>query len=221
MVKDKNREELISDNLRLVHHLCRRFAGRGIEYDDLYGAGCVGLIKAADAFEPERGFCFSTYAVPVVLGEIRRLFRDGGSIKVSRSIKELSLKIAKEKARLEHNLSREPTVGEIAAALGVSAEEVAEAQEAAQPAVSLTAVSDEGGSIDVPVAPDRGIDDKIMLDTAISKLSPFEQSLVRLRFFEQLTQSETAARLSTTQVAVSRAEKKILAKLRTLIGSPL
>ena len=220
MVKNADREELIEDNLRLVHHLCRRFAGRGIEYEDLFGAGCVGLVKAADAFDSGLGFQFSTYAVPVVLGEIRRLFRDGGSVKVSRGVKELSLKISRVKTELEYNLSREPTVCEIAGALGVSPEDVALAQNAAQPAISLTSVSDDGAAdTDVPVAPDKNVDDRIVLDCAIEKLTPFEQSLVRMRYFEQLTQNETAARLCITQVAVSRAEKKILAKLRAIIGS--
>ena len=94
MLKENiSRESFIEENLRLVHSLCHRFKGRGIEYDDLFQAGCVGLVKAADAFDEDRGLCFSTYAVPVILGEIRRLFRDGGPVKVSRSLKELSLKI--------------------------------------------------------------------------------------------------------------------------------
>ena len=87
-----NKEELVNNNLMLVHSCCKRFKGRGVEYDDLYGAGCLGLVKAANAFKAELGFCFSTYAVPVILGEIKRLFRDGGAIKVSRSLKELSLR---------------------------------------------------------------------------------------------------------------------------------
>ena len=96
---DKIREEFINDNLGLVHSICKRFIGRGIEYDDLYQAGCIGLIKATDAFDQSKGFMFSTYAVPVIMGEIRRLFRDGGTVKVSRSIKELYLKITKEKQK--------------------------------------------------------------------------------------------------------------------------
>ena len=135
MVKEDRREQIVSENLRLVNHLCKRFTGRGIEYDDLYQAGCVGLVKAADAFDENLGFRFSTYAVPVILGEIRRLFRDGGSVKVSRSLKELYLKITKEKQKLEYKLNREPTVSEIACALRVSAEEVTEAISASVPAL--------------------------------------------------------------------------------------
>ena len=156
MVKSNKREEFIRDNLRLVNHLCKRFTGRGIEYDDLYQAGCVGLIKAADAFDENLGFQFSTYAVPVILGEVRRLFRDGGSIKVSRSIKELALKILKEKPKLENKLNREPTVSEIAVALGVSADDVNEALSASVPAVSLTVFNEDGDNqADIPVVSDE------------------------------------------------------------------
>lgn len=220
MVKDKQREVFISENLRLVNHLCKRFTGRGIEYDDLYGAGCVGLVKAADAFDENLGFQFSTYAVPVILGEIRRLFRDGGSVKVSRSVKELSLKITNEKQKLEYKLSREPTVSEIANALGISVEDVTEAVSAVQPTVSLTAVSEEGEcQSDIPtVSEERELENRLLIDSAISKLETFEQEIIKFRYFCGLTQQETAQKLSMTQVAVSRAEKKILSKLRTIIG---
>ena len=127
MVDTRTRDSFIESNLPLVHSLCKRFVGRGIEYDDLYQAGCIGLIKAADGFDESRGLCFSTYAVPVILGEIRRMFRDGGSVKVSRSLKELSLKISRVKPLLELKLSREPTVGELAAELCVTPEEITEA----------------------------------------------------------------------------------------------
>lgn len=221
MVKDEKREEFIADNLRLVNHLAKRFTGRGIEYEDLYQAGCVGLVKAARAFDKEKGFQFSTYAVPVILGEMRRLFRDGGSVKVSRSVKELALKIAGKKAELSNALSREPKISEIAAALGVTAEDVAEAMNATQSALSLTEVHDDGErQADVPVVFEQyDNDNRILIDTAISKLELREQTIIKLRYFEALTQSETAKRLSMTQVAVSRAERKILLKLRAIIGS--
>lgn len=221
MVKDKKREEFITENLRLVSHLCRRFAGRGIEYDDLYGAGCLGLVKAADAFDEERGFKFSTYAVPVILGEIKRLFRDGGSVKVSRSVKELFLKVTREKALLESKLGREPTVSQIAGALNVSPEDVAQAIDAVRPAVSLTAVSEEGDrQSDLPaVSKQDELENRILLDCAISKLSPEDRTIIKLRYFEQLTQIETAKRLGVSQVSISRREKKILLKLRLIIDS--
>lgn len=219
MVEDKCREEFIKENLPLVNHLCKRFTGRGIEYDDLYGAGCVGLVKAADNYDKTLGFQFSTYAVPVILGEIRRLFRDGGSIKVSRSLKELSLRIAKEKSQLENKLGVEPTVSEIASAVAAPIDEVIEALNSSQPTVSLTAISEDGEKqTDVPfISEESVLDDKLLIDSAISKLPPYEQAVIKLRFFEQLTQSETAKRLGTTQVGISRAEKRILLKLRNII----
>lgn len=221
MVDTLTRDQFIESNLPLVHSLCKRFIGRGIEYDDLYQAGCVGLIKAADGFDETRGLCFSTYAVPVILGEIRRLFRDGGSVKVSRSLKELSLKLTRVKSQLELKLSREPTVSELAAELGVTPEEVTEAQSAALPTVSLTYESDDGVcEADVAVAgPEDLLTNKLLLQRAFKHLDDTEQQIIRCRYFEYLTQNETAARLGMSQVQISRAEKKILLKLRSAIGS--
>lgn len=221
MVDALTRDSFIESNLPLVHSLCKRFIGRGIEYDDLYQAGCVGLIKAADGFDESRGLCFSTYAVPVILGEIRRMFRDGGSVKVSRSLKELSLKITRIKAQLELKLSREPTVSELASELGVTPEEVTEAQSAALPTVSLTYESDDGVcEADVAVAgPEDLLTNKLLLQHAFKNLDNAEQQIINCRYFEYLTQNETAERLGLSQVQVSRAEKKILLKLRAAIGS--
>ena len=221
MVDTISRDQFIESNLPLVHSLCKRFTGRGIEYDDLYQAGCLGLVKAADGFDHTRGLCFSTYAVPVILGEIRRLFRDGGSVKVSRSLKELSLKVTRTKASLELKLSREPTVGELAAALGVSPEDITEAISASQATVSLTYEGDDGVcETDIPVAgPEDLLSDKLLLERAFKCLDTTEQQIIKCRYFECLTQNETAARLGMSQVQVSRAEKKILLKLRTAIGS--
>ena len=221
MVKEERREEFIVNNLRLVNHLCKRFIGRGVEYDDLYQAGCVGLVKAADSFDESLGYQFSTYAVPVILGEIKRLFRDGGSVKVSRSVKELSLKIAATKSALEYKLSREPRISEIAAHLGISPEEVVEAQNAVQPPVSLTAVCEDGDrQTDIPFVCEEGsVDNRVLVFSAMSKLDENEREIIKLRYFDSLTQSEAAKRLSMTQVGVSRAEKKILMKLRGIIGT--
>lgn len=221
MVDALTRDGFIESNLPLVHSLCKRFIGRGIEYDDLYQAGCVGLIKAADGFDESRGLCFSTYAVPVILGEIRRMFRDGGSVKVSRSLKELSLKITRIKAQLELKLSREPTVSELASELGVTPEEITEAQSAALPTVSLTYESDDGVcEADVAVAgPEDLLTNKLLLQHAFKNLDNAEQQIINCRYFEYLTQNETAERLGLSQVQVSRAEKKILLKLRAAIGS--
>ena len=217
MVKSKDRDIFIEENLGLVHSICKRFSGRGIEYDDLYQAGCIGLIKATDAFDEDRGLMFSTYAVPVIMGEVRRLFRDGGAVKVSRSVKELSFHINKEKERLEQKLNREPTVCEIANALSVSAEEITEALCASQPTVSLTYEDEDGSGVaDIPTASvEEEITDRLCIDEAFKILSEEEQRIMKYRYFAQLTQSKTAELLNMSQVQVSRAEKKILLKLRT------
>lgn len=221
MVDTISRDQFIESNLPLVHSLCKRFTGRGIEYDDLYQAGCLGLVKAVDGFDESRGLCFSTYAVPVVLGEIKRLFRDGGSVKVSRGLKELSLKVTRLKSSLEMQLSREPTIGELAAGLGVTPEDITEAISAAQPTVSLTYDSEDGTrDTDIPVAgPEELLSDKLLIERAFKYLDQKEQQIIKCRYFEFLTQSETAQKLDMSQVQVSRAEKKILIKLREAIGS--
>lgn len=220
MLKEiKDRDLFIENNLGLVRSLCTRFAGRGIEYDDLYQAGCIGLIKATDAFDTERGLCFSTYAVPVIMGEMRRLFRDGGAVKVSRSVKELGMKISRERQALEQKLCREPTVGELAAILGVTPEDVTEAICASQPTVSLTYEDDDGVSeTELPViSAEDEISDRLLIDSALEKLNNEEKQLVIYRYYNSLTQSKTAEKMSMTQVQVSRAEKKILEKLRGII----
>lgn len=220
MLKEKKeRDRFIETNLGLVHSLCKRFSGRGIEYDDLYQAGCIGLIKAADAFDESRGLCFSTYAVPVIMGEIRRLFRDGGAVKVSRSVKELGMKINREKQFLEQKLCREPTISEISRSLGVNAEEITEAMCATQPTVSLTYEAEDGVSeTDLPtVSTEDEISDRLLLDSALEKLDETEKRIVVYRYYQSLTQSKTAELMSMTQVQVSRAEKKILLKLRGIL----
>lgn len=221
MVDASSRDSFIESNLPLVHSLCKRFIGRGIEYDDLFQAGCVGLIKAADGFEADRGLCFSTYAVPVILGEIRRMFRDGGSVKISRSLKELSLKTMRVKSALELKLSREPTVSELALELGVNPEDITEALSAAQPTLSLTYDSEDGvKDTDIPVdGPEELLSDKLLLERALKYLEPNERLIIKFRYFELLTQNETAKKLNMSQVQVSRAERKILIKLRNVIGS--
>ena len=221
MLKEKKeRDRFIETNLGLVHSLCKRFSGRGIEYDDLYQAGCIGLIKATDAFDESRGLCFSTYAVPVIMGEIRRLFRDGGAVKVSRSVKELGMKINREKQILEQKLCREPTISEISRSLGVSAEEITEALCASQPTVSLTYEDEDGVSeTDLPtVSSEDEISDRILLDGALKRLDETEKRIVVYRYYQSLTQSKMAELMSMTQVQVSRAEKKILLKLRGILN---
>lgn len=207
------RDEFIESNLPLVHKLANRFRGRGIEYEELYAAGCMGLVKACDRFEPERGLCFSTYAVPVILGEIRRLFRDGGSVKISRSLKELSVKAARVREQLSSN--GEPRISDIADALGVTQEEAAEALCAGIPPVSLNSGGEEGEELQVPQ--NSGEDvliDRLALRQCLSELSDDDRNIIIQRYFRGRTQSETAQLLGLTQVMVSRRERKILQSLR-------
>lgn len=216
----KSREEFIESNLGLVHSICKRFVGRGIDYEDLYQAGCIGLIKATDAFDQTKGFLFSTYAVPVIMGEVRRLFRDGGAVKVSRSIKELYLKITKEKQILEQALNREPTINELAQRLNVSCEEITEALCASQTTVSLTFEGDNGiTETDLPtISCEDEISNKLVLDEAFEKLDETERKILSYRYYNGLTQSRTAQLLNMSQVQVSRAEKRSLLKLRDFLG---
>lgn len=214
------RDTFIEENMGLVHSICKKFAGRGIEYDDLYQAGCMGLVKATDAFDHSRGLMFSTYAVPVIMGEVRRLFRDGGSVKVSRSVKELGLKINRQRQILEQHLCREPTVLEIANALGVSAEDVAEAVCATQATVSLTYEGEDGiCETELPtISTEDEVSNRLILSEAFEKLEESERTIINCRYFKGMTQSKTAKQLNMSQVQVSRAEKKILVKLRGILG---
>ncbi len=213
------REKFIEENLGLVHSICKRFTGRGVEYDDLYQAGCMGLVKAYDAFDKERGLMFSTYAVPVIMGEVRRLFRDGGSVKVSRSVKELYLKITKEKQKLEQVLCCEPSVSQIASALSVGEEEVTEAICACQATVSLTYDSDDGvKENDLPTESiEESVTNKLILDEAFKILDDTEKQLMVYRYFKGFTQNKTAQILGISQVKVSRMERKILERLKNFL----
>lgn len=216
------RDEYICANLGLVHNCARRFVGRGIEYDDLYQAGCMGLVKAVDGFDESRGLRLSTYAVPVILGEIRRLFRDGGTVKVSRSLKELSMRVCKERDAFQAREGREPTVSELADVLSLEREQVVEALGAALPALSLTrnGDDDDGDEIDVPVAaPEESITDRLALGQVLSELSEHDRSLIELRYFQRRTQQHTAEVLGMTQVQVSRRERVILRELRRRLSS--
>ena len=217
------REERINANIGLVHACAHKFKGRGIEYDDLFQAGCMGLIKAADAFDTERGVRFSTYAVPVILGEIRRLFRDGGTVKVSRTLKERSMKLGRVREQLAVSLGRDPTISELATELELDAGEVVEALGAGTPPISLTGTDDENGDcgqIDLPTpSPEELLSDVLSVRQVIGGLPPNDRKLIVLRYFSELTQTQTAELLGMTQVQVSRREKKLLGMLREqLIG---
>ena len=211
------REQRICDNIGLVHTCARRFMGRGIEYDDLFQSGCMGLVKAADGFDEARGLKFSTYAVPVILGEIRRLFRDGGTVKVSRSLKELSLRASRERDAFTAREGREPTVGELADLLGLEREQAVEALGASMPALSLTRSGDDddGEEIDLPVTPpEEAVTDRLALQQVLGELEPRDRALIVLRYLNRHTQQATAEKLGMTQVQVSRRERVILQEMR-------
>lgn len=216
----KTRDEQICANMGLVYALAKRFIGRGIEYEDLVQAGSMGLIKATDGFDESRGLKFSTYAVPVILGEIRRLFRDGGTVKISRSLKELSMRAMREKDAFSAREGREPTLSELAAVLGVTPEETTEALGAAMPALSLTQEDDDGdgGELDIAVeAPEQTVTDRLALGQVLRGLPERDRQLIEMRYLRRMTQQATADRLGMTQVQVSRRERVILAEMRRLL----
>ncbi|OUP07965.1 sigma-70 family RNA polymerase sigma factor [Anaeromassilibacillus sp. An200] len=209
-------EERVRSNMALVHSCAQRFRGRGIEYDDLFQAGCLGLIKAAENFEESRGLRFSTYAVFLILGEMKLLFRKGGTVTMSRALRELSVKAARERDKFLQREGRQPSIGELAEILGVEPEQAAQALEASQPALSLTDSGEDGGG-QTDVAVDSGEDaalERLSLRQAVQELAPRDRNIVYLRYCKSSTQTETARRLGMTQVQVSRREKVILQQLR-------
>lgn len=214
MVSD-DREKMIVGNIGLVHCIANRFIGRGAEYDDLYQAGCVGLIKAVDNFDESRGFLFSTYAVPVIMGEIKRLFRDGGAIKVSRSLKEKSIRVQAIREKFINSELREPTLSELASLSGFCEEELGEILNVINPVVSLSVSNEDGENIlDIPFDDSDEVLNKISVHQALKTLSNTEILIVKYRYFEGKTQCEAAELLGISQVQVSRREKQLLTKLR-------
>ena len=208
----KNRDKLVEDNLGLVHSCCQKFKNRGIEYDDLFSSGCMGLIKAIDNFNPDYGLQLSTYAVPVILGEIKQLFRNGGAVKVSRSLKELSMKINKTSNDFQLKHNRPPTVGELAKILETTKEKINEALNATRLPLSLTTDDEEDiKELDLPCDDEvEMLTEKLALKQVISQLDITDKKIIELRYYKHQTQTQTAKILNMTQVQVSRREKKIL-----------
>ena len=208
----------------LVHALCKRFSGKGIEYDELFSAGCLGLSKAINRFDESRDLQFSTYAFPVIMGELKRLFRDGGTVKVSRSLRELSLKAARLNSENLRENGAELSVSQLAQKLQVSAEKIVEALGSAKTPLSLTAEYDEDGNpqLDIP-SPDiqYEITERLSLEQALNALDEQDRRLIILRYYKSKTQLETARLLGISQVQVSRKEKKILAQIRTLFQAAI
>lgn len=212
---DINAEE----HINLVHACCQRFRNRGIEYDDVFQSGCVGLVKAAKKFDKTKGLKFSTYAVPVILGEIKTLFQNNVSIKVSRRIKELATKIRYEREKIINFTGSEPTVSELAKILDVTSEQILEALEVCKFPVSLdskpTEENDNRPGIEISVDfEDEKINNKISIAHAVKDFAGRDKKLIYLRFFRCKTQSETAKNLGMTQVQVSRREKVLLKSLK-------
>ncbi|UFJ42852.1 RNA polymerase sporulation sigma factor SigF [Brevibacillus humidisoli] len=217
------RECLVNSNIRLVWSVVQRFINRGYEADDLFQIGCIGLLKAVDKFDLNYDVKFSTYAVPMIIGEIQRFLRDDGTVKVSRSLKETANKVRRTKDELYKHFGRSPTVGEVAEALGISPEDVVFAQEASRAPSSIheTVFENDGDPITLidQIADDNMGKwfDKIAIKDAISRLSEREQLIVYLRYYRDQTQSEVAERLGISQVQVSRLEKRILKTIRDQI----
>ena len=212
--------EIIEENMGLVRSIAFRFRERGTDYEDLVQIGTIGMIKAVRSFDVEREVVFSTYAVPLIMGEIKRHLRDEGPIKVSRVYKKLSAELGRARSRILTDEGREPTIAELASACGVSVEDAAVALETVNPISSLSESfgDDEKLTLESQLAsPDREIEklnDKLALSQAISRLPMEWQRIITLRYFRNMTQQRVADALGLSQVKVSREEKKILAALR-------
>lgn len=217
------KNELILQNMGLVHSIVRRFLGRGHEAEDLFQIGCIGLIQAAKRFDPEYGVMFSTYAVPMIMGEIKRFIRDDGIIRVSRSIKETAVKAMKASEQLRLKSGREPSVAEIADALDISAAELAAALESqvAPQSLYIQAEDGEGKALIDKLESDEDkfaeLLDKLTINQAMQDFADREKLIIYLRYYRLETQACVAKKLGISQVQVSRLEKKILGKLREKI----
>ncbi len=230
--KDKGdtaaRDQLVMNHLNLVRFLASKFKNRGEPVEDLVQVGTIGLIKAIDRFDPERGLEFTTYATPTIMGEIKRHFRDKGwSVRVPRRLQELSAKVNQATDELTNQLQHSPSVEEIAEHLGASVEEVLDAMESSSAYSSVPL--EGGGSSDDEEAPSvidhyatedadlAASDDRIVLEQAIADFSPREQDVIRMRFVDGLTQVEIAERLGISQVQVSRLLRRTLRRLQEKI----
>ena len=214
---DENaRAQLVEENTGLIWCVVKRFYGRGTEAEDLFQIGSIGLLKAIDKFDLGYDVKFSTYAVPMITGEIKRFLRDDGMLKVSRSLKELGLRVNAAREHHRKLCGTEPTLSQLAEELGESVENITLAIQAAQPALSLTPEGENHDrQIDIPVeSPEEELADKIGLAEVLESLPEEDRLLIRLRFYANRTQSETAKVLHTTQVQISRRERKILRKMR-------
>lgn len=220
---DKNaRDELVSGNLRLVLSVVQRFSGRGEPMDDLFQVGCIGLLKAIDHFDTSQGVRFSTYAVPMIIGEIRRYLRDNSSLRVSRSVRDNAYRALAVKERLTGEKQREPDVEEIAREMGMKKEDIVFALDAISDPISLYEPVFQDGSETICVmdqvrdtnSSDENWLDGILMKQAVSDLSAREKKILALRFYEGRTQTEVASEIGISQAQVSRLEKGVMDKIK-------
>lgn len=219
------RDRLVEENLGLIWSIVRRFTGRGQELDDLFQIGSIGLMKAIDKFDTSFGVRFSTYAVPMIAGEIKRFLRDDGMIKVSRSLKELAIKARSTKESLNSRFGREPTLDEIAEEIGISREELAAAMESGAEVESLsqTIYQGDGSAITLmdKIEKDQNENEELInrmvLKQLMKELEPEERKIITLRYFYDQTQTQIAQCMGISQVQVSRLEKRILKQMREKI----
>ena len=215
------REQLVEEDTGLVWSIARRYFGRGVDSDDLFQLGCLGFLKAVDGFDLEFGTKFSTYAVPKIAGEIRRFLRDDGSVKVSRSLKEKAAVIKKVREELIGLWNREPSLSELAEALDLTVEEIAEAETATSATESIHRESGEDGFTLEDVLTEGSMEDRLVeqisLREAIGRLPERERMVIDLRYFHGLTQDKAAGIIGVSQVQVSRIEKKALLMLRSYL----
>ena len=207
---DAAKEKLVEQNMGLVWSIARRFMGRGYDIEDLFQIGCIGLIKCIDKFSFEYNVQFSTYAVPLIQGEIKRFLRDSGAIKVSRSLKEMNMKIELYRQKVMKEKGYDPGIEEIASALSIDACDIVMALEARVEIESL----DTPGIMSKSEEYSQEIVDHVTLTRIIDDLLPKEKELIKLRYFEEKTQLETGKKMGISQVQVSRMEKKILEKMK-------
>lgn len=214
-------EQVLEENNGLIWSIVRRYYGRGVESDDLYRLGCLGFLKAVRGYDPAFGTQFSTYAVPKISGEIRRFLRDDGAVKVSRGVKERGILVRGLRSRLCSELGREPALSELAEATGLTPEEVAAAETATEPVISLQTETGEGGLTLEGMISNGGIEDglieRLALRGAMEKLPQREREVLLLRYYKGLTQTRAARVLGVSQVQVSRLERRAVERLRQIM----
>lgn len=219
------REVLFNKNTGLIHHVIKRFMTRGVETEDLFQLGSVGLLKAIDRFDPDYGVCFSTYAVPLIMGEIQRFLRDDGIIKISRNIKDNMNKIRKVREKYLKCIGREPTLKELSDETGIAMEDIVIALDSGRDVESIYKTIYEADGSEICLidmigndGESDGILDRMLLESLLKKLDDREKLLIKLRFFDNRTQMQAAGILGMSQVQISRMEKRVLTRLRLAAG---